>query len=210
MNQEQEIKRAVDKFRKKVTDIRESDNPYYKDKEVQEYEIKQHRAELDATVSELSNAFDAQIAQEIEQAEDRAKASRFYTTETQKQQAEHALDSFVADVTLAYDDTDKHEAYKTLERRLDGMEPAELAHVRLKLPQVLSRVNGDDIATKKLKSLNTVLAKLQTPEEERLEELKTAKRVGVAQAYRRLRFTHATYSHLPENMHSGAFKGVNR
>lgn len=205
MNQEQEIKRAVDKFRKQVEKIKTSDNPYYKDKEVQEYEIKQHRAELDATVSELSNAFDAQIAQEIEQAEDRAKASRFYTSETQKQQVEHALDSFVADVTLAYDDNGKHEAYKTLERRLDGMEPAELAHVRLKLPQALTRVNGDDVATKKLKSLNAVLAKLQTPEEERLDELKTAKRLGADQTYRRLKMTHPAYSHLRDNQHHRGF-----
>lgn len=203
--QRQEIENAVKKFRREVEKIKTSDNPYYKDKEVQRYEIDQRRAELEATVAEQSNAFDTAITQEIEQAEKAANASRFYTTETQKQQAEHALDAFVADVTLAYDDNGKHEAYKTLERRLEGMEAAELAHIRLKLPQVLSRVNGDEVATKKLKSLNTTLAALKTPEQERLAELKEAKRIGADQAYKRLRMTHKAYSHLRDNQHSGNF-----
>lgn len=200
MNQRQEIENVVKKFRKEVEKIQTSDNPIYKDKEVAQYEIKQKRAELDATVAELSNAYDKAIAQEIEQAEEKAKTSRFYTSEASKQQAEHALDAFVADVTLAYDDNGKYAAYSTLERRLDNMEASELSHIRLQLPSVLSRVGGDEIATKKLKSLNATLAALKTPEQERLDELKAQKISGADGAYRRLRMIHPSYNDFRDNI----------
>lgn len=205
MNQEQEIKQAVEKFKKDVRKIRESDNPYYKDKEVQDYEINALRDELDATVAEKSNAYDYAITQELEQAETRAKASRFYTTETEKQQTDYALDSYIADITMARTDADKYAAYSRFESRLDGMNEGALAHLRLKLPQALSRVNGDSFALKDLRKVNDALAALKTPEEERVTELKEAKRVGAAQSYRRLRFAHPSYSHLRDNQNNRGF-----
>lgn len=204
-NHSQEIEKAVKQFRKKVDAIRNSDNPIYKDKDVQNYEIKQHRAELDAQVAELSNAFDATIAQEIEQAEAQAKTARFYTTETAKQQSEWALDSYIADVVMARTDADKYEAYRRFEERLNTMDEGALSHIRLKLPQAMTRINGDEIARKDLLKVNDTLANLQTPEEERLAELKEQKRVGADMTYRRLKMTHPAYEHLPTNQHNANF-----
>ncbi|MCH4828076.1 hypothetical protein [Planococcus halocryophilus] len=205
MNHEQQINKAVAKFRNDVDKIRTSENPYYKDKDVQDYEIKALRAELDAKVAELSNAHDQAIAQEIEQAESQAKTARFYTTETERQQTDYALDSYIADITMARTDADKYAAYNRFESRLDGMSEGALAILRLKLPQALSRVNGDEIALNDLRKVNDTLAEMKTPEEQRLDELKAKKRVGAAQDYRRLRFTHPAYSHLRDNQHSGSF-----
>ena len=200
MNHKKEIENAVKKFRSGVERIQNSDHPQYRDPLVKQYEIKALRAELDAKVTELSNEFDAIMAAEIEKAEAAAKTSRFYVSETQKQQAQYALDAFVADVTLAYDDNGKHSAYNSLELRLEDMSAAELAHIRLQLPSVLSRVNGDEIATKKLRSLNDTLAKLKTPEQERLDELKAQKVSGADTAYRRLRVIHPAYSDYRDNI----------
>lgn len=208
MNHEQEIKQAVEKFKKEARKIRESDNPYYKDKEVQDYEINALRAKLDATVAEKSNAFDSAIAQEIESAEQKAKTSRFHTTETQKQSAQYALDNYVADVMLARDDAGKSAAYKALDSRLDDMSREELAHIRLQLPNVLQRVNSDADALKRLQGLNETLAKLQTEEQERLDELKAMKRIGADGTYRRLKMTHPAYKHLPTNQNSQTFKNT--
>lgn len=206
MNQhEQEIKRAVDQFRNKVNEINTSDNPIYKDEEVRQFYVKQHRAELDAKVAELSNQFDATITQEIEQAEAQAKTARFYTPQAEKEQVAYALESYTADVVMARTDNDKYEAYNRLLDRIEGMSDGGYAFLRLQLPAALSRVNGDEIATKDLRKVNDAFAELKTPEEERLDELKAAKRLGADQAYKRLRFTHPAYSHLRDNQHSGSF-----
>ncbi|MDJ0332114.1 hypothetical protein [Planococcus sp. S3-L1] len=204
-NHAQEIEKAVKQFRKKVDAIRNSDNPYYKDKDVQNYEIKQHQAELDATVAELSHEFDVSIAQEIEQAEAKAKTARFYTTETAKQQSEWALDSYITDVVMARYEADKYEAYRRFEERLNTMDEGALAHIRLKLPQAMSRVNGDEIARKDLMKVNDSLAKLNTPEQLRVDELKAQKSAGVVMVYSRLKMTHPAYRHLQSNQHNAGF-----
>lgn len=205
MNHTQEIENAVKQFRKKVDAIRNSDNPIYKDVDVQNYEIKQHRAELDATVAEITNQFNATIEQEIEQAAAQAKTARFFTTETAKQQSEWALDSYIADVVMARTDADKFNAYRRFEERLNTMDEGALAHIRLKLPQAMTRINGDEIARKDLLKVNDALANLQTPEETRLAELKEQKRVGADMTYRRLKMTHPAYGHLPSNQHNANF-----
>ncbi|MCH4825598.1 hypothetical protein [Planococcus halocryophilus] len=199
-NAKTEIENAVKKFRREVEKIKTSDNPYYHDAKVQEYEIKEKRAELDAFVAEQQNAFNASIVAEIEKAEHAAQHSRFTATEQQRKQGDYALDSYVADVTLARDDNGKHSAYKTLERRLDGMSAEELAHIRLQLPSVLARVNGDTVALKRLQSLNETLAALKTEEQERLDELKAHKVSGADGAYRRLRMIHPAYNDFRDNI----------
>lgn len=199
-NHKQEIENAVKQFRKTVDRINTSDHPQYRDPLVKEYEIKAARAELEANVAELSHQFDAAISQEVEAAEQKAKASRFFTTETQRKGVEFALDEYVAGLTLARDDTGKHIANNDLERRLEGMSAEELAYVRLQLPSVLSRVNGDPIALKKLQGLNEVLERLKTPEQERLDELKAAKASGADGAYRRLRMIHPNYNDFRDNI----------
>lgn len=200
MNQRQEIEQAIKKFRKEVDKIRTSDNPYYHDAKVQEYEIKALRAELDAFVAEKNSEFNAIMTQEIEKAEAEANKSRFIPNETQKKEADYALDSFVADITLARDDVAKYAAYNRLDERMDDMEAEALSHIRLQLPSVLSRVNGDEIATKKLKNLNETLSGLKTAQQERLDELKAEKRIGADGAFRRLRVTHPAFSDYRDNI----------
>lgn len=200
MNHKQEIENAVKKFRKDVEKIQTSENPIYKDKELVQYEIKQHRAELDATVAELSNAYDKAIAQEIEAAEQKAQASRFYTTEAEKQQSQYALDNYVTDVAMARTENEKYAAYNRLLERIEGMTDGGYAYLRLQLPAALSRLQGDPIATKDLRKVNDAFAPLKTPEQERVAELKAQKVSGADGAYRRLRIIHPAYNDYRDNI----------
>lgn len=206
MNHKQEIENAVKQFRKQVDKIQTSDHPQYKDPEIKDYEIKALRAELDAKVAEINNDFHATLKREIEKATPLATSSRIFITESDKRNAQYVLDEYVADIALAYDDVAKHAANEKLEARLDAMTThGELAHVRQKLPEVLGRINGDPIATRKLKSTNEKLAALKTPEQERLDDLKAEKVSGADSTYRRLKMTHPAYSHLRDNQSNGGF-----
>ena len=204
-NHKQEVDNAVKQFRKTVDRINTSDHPQYRDPLVKEFEVKAAKAELDAKVQELSNVFEQTIAQEIDRAEVEAKASRFYAPQAEKDQVAYAIESYTTDIVMARTDSDKYAAYNRLLERIEGLSDGGYAHLRLQLPQALSRVNGDEIATKDLRKVNDAFADLKTPEQERLDELKALKRLGADQAYKRLRYTHPAYSHLRDNQHSGSF-----
>lgn len=207
MEFEDQVNQKVQQFRKGVDKIQKSDNPYYQDKAVQQYEIKGLREKLEEEVAEINAEHNRQSEQAVEQAKDKAAKSYFTVTDNDRRQIENILGEFTADVALAYNDTQRTAAFTKLEYKLEYLSDNQLAAVRKQLPEVLSKTS--DMGTvSNLKKLNTTLAGLQTPEEQALADTEEQAQRAPDMAYKRLQMTHAAFSDLQKNRSTGGSAGM--
>lgn len=198
-NYKHEVDQAVKKFRRDVEKIERSDNPYYNTPGVKEYEAQQLRQELEKAVQGVETRFNIEIDPEIEQAKQTAARSFFTPTVSDKSLVADAVSELVADVTLAYTDNQKLEAFERFEIRIEQLEESGLWEVRRKLPEVLGAIGQDETITRKLKGLNATLRALKTPEQEVLSDLEQVKINGVAASFNRLKLTHIVYKDYVNN-----------
>lgn len=202
-NYKREVEQAVKRFRKDVDKIRNSDNPYYKAKDVQDYEIQQLRKALETTVQDVESRFNAELDGELEQAERLAVRSFFTPTTNDKLIVADSVSELVADVTFAFTDAEKVDAFDRFEARIEQLEVNGLSEVRRKLPEVLSAIGQDQVITKKLKTLNATLRQIRTPEQEQHDELLDLQSNGVAQEFSRLKMTHPAFKDDTNNRYHG-------
>lgn len=201
---ESQIEQAVENYKKSVDAIRKSDDPVFKDPEKQAYEITKLKQELQDEVYDLKAQYQAAAKVAIEEAEKAVALSTVAVGPFDKSVVDSRLDEFVADVALAYNDDQKQKAYDRLLYALKHFDRAKLMYMRNSLPGVLARIGDDKIAAKNLRALNSELQKLKTPEQERLDELRTLVDAGGDIAYRILKRTHTTFGNKPVNITEGS------
>ncbi|WP_173916909.1 hypothetical protein [Halobacillus sp. Marseille-Q1614] len=204
MDKREQLKKEVEKltkdFRKNVDAINTSDNPYYKDAEVREYEINKLKGELDTKVGEINKEFHAHIDADIEQAEREAARSSFRVMPSDRDLAKQFVTDLKAELTFAMTDSDKRQAIERFEEKMGHFETeGGLYAVKQQLPDVAQAVQDDEFAMKKLRQVNNTFNALQTPEQERLTELQDAKVSGVTHKYRTLQMTHPAFSYKPKS-----------
>lgn len=197
---EQEVKR----FRGAVNTIRTSENPYYADNvKVQDYEISKLRGELEKKIAEINTKFASEIEPKITEFEEKAATSFFKPSEAERKLVDEAITEFKTDVSLAYSDRDRLDAFDRFEQRINYLDVNGLYEVKKRLPEVAEKIGDQDSAlTSKLKGMNAIFKELQTPEQAQLDELKDAKFSGVDASFRRLRLTHPSYSDYKFNRYS--------
>lgn len=198
-NFKREVDQEVKRFRKKVTEIQTSPNPYFENTKIREYEVNKLRGELEKKVDEINAQFSAEIEPQIAEFEERAAKSFFKPTEADRKLVSEFVSDFLADAKLAYSEKDKLEAFDRFEQRIEYLDENGLHEVRKQLPMVFDRLGVDTTLTSKLRSLNATLRQLQTAEQMRLDELKDARINGVDAPYRRLRLTHPAYQDYANN-----------
>lgn len=186
---ERQIEKAVEDYREAVRKIRTSDDPIYNDPAKQDYEIKKLRTQLDANVAELKAKYQAEADVLIEEAERSAALSVATASDSDKSIVNQRLDEFTADVTLAYSKDDKLAAYDRLIESLKYFDLPKLLYLRRSLSDVIARIGDDETALRKLRELNAELQKINTSEQERIEELRELKRAGGDIAYRTFKLT---------------------
>lgn len=192
---EQEVKR----FRGEVEKMQRSENPYFHDKSVLSYEIKQRREVLEKNVKEINDKFNAEIEQAIEQAEPVAAKSYFKPSETDKRLVDEYVSEFLADAKLGYTEKEKLDAFERFEHKLGYLDENGLHEVRRRLPEIADKLGSDDPLQKRLRSMNATFRELRTAEQMKLDELKEQKINGVDSVFRRLRLTHPAYSDYKNN-----------
>lgn len=181
---EKEIERAVESYKKAVREIQTSKDPIYQSPEKQEYEISKLREQLDANVAELKAKYQAEADVLIEEAERSAALSVTATSDSDKSIVNQRLDEFTADVTLAYSKDDKLAAYDRLIESLKYFDLPKLLYLRRSLSDVIARIGDDETVLRKLREMNAELQKINTAEQDRLNELRELKRAGGDIAYR--------------------------
>ncbi|WP_428909052.1 hypothetical protein [Niallia sp. Krafla_26] len=193
------IESETAKFRKSVDKIRTSENPYYADVKVQDYEIRQLREQLEKNVQEINAKFTADIDAKIAEMEPVAAKSYFKPTETDRKLVDEFISEFVADAKLGYSQKDKLEAVERFEQKLGYLDENGLSLVRKRLPEIADKLGDDKTIQSKLRSMNATFRELQTAEQMRLDELKEQKSNGVDYKFRTLRLTHPAYSDYRNN-----------
>jgi gluconate kinase len=188
-----EIERLVKDFRKKVDRINNSNNPYYNDRAVRDYEIGKLKSELEASVKEINGQYREEAQELLEQAKRQAAHSYFKPSASDKEFVTTVLDEFTSNVAFAYTDADRAEAFASLEARFEHMTPEQLFAVKSQLPRVLQSAS-DEFTAKKLRSVNGTLSELRTPEQEALNDAKDIALSSPDMAFRRLKMTHPTFS----------------
>ncbi|MCM3087754.1 hypothetical protein M3557_07480 [Bhargavaea ginsengi] len=176
---QKQVEAAVNKFKRSRKRIQESDHPIYNVEGAREYEIEQHREEMDAEVERINGEFEAAITQELERAKAEAARSRFYVSADTRADAEHMVDSFITDASFATNERDKIETFFAFEDKLNTLDEAGLSVVRLQLPKIAQALGDDKTLDKDLRMLHSTLSRLKTPEQERYEELQALKMRGV-------------------------------
>jgi hypothetical protein len=194
-----EVDTAVSKFRKGVDKIKNSPNPYYSDVEVQNYEIGKLKADLESQVAEINAKYKEKAEELLANAERQAATSYFKPSMSDKEFVGSVLDDFTASIALAYSDSDKAKAFSALEARFEHMTPEQLYAVKSKLPSVLQAVKDDEFSVKQLRGVNSTLSNLRTHEQESLDEAKALELSSPDGAFRRLKMTHPSYSHLQKS-----------
>ena len=189
------IEKEVKSFRKQVEKMQQSENPYYHDQKVQDYEINKLKESMETEVQRLDDEFHAKMDEEIEAQSRVAARSTFYTSDTEKRLVSDSLDELTADLTFATNDGQKLDAIEKFENKLNYLEDGGLAEVKKRLPEVARKIQGDEFSSKNLRKIYHTFDYLMTPAQETLEELREAKNSGVNQVYRRLRLTHQAYKH---------------
>ncbi|WP_338452326.1 hypothetical protein R4Z09_10835 [Niallia oryzisoli] len=194
-----QIEAEVAKFRKGVEKIRTSDNPYYADVKVQDYEIRKLREQLEKNVEEIKAKFTTEIDAKIAEMEPVAAKSFFKPTESDRRLVDEYVSEFLADAKLSYSDSDKLDAFERFEYKLGYLEENGLHEARKRLPEIAEKLKDDETLQKKLRGMNATFRELRTSEQFKLDELKEAKINGVDSAFRRLRLTHPAYSDYKNN-----------
>ena len=194
-----QVDQEVKRYRSEVTKMQTSENPYYHDPKVLEYETKQKRAELEKKIDEINKGFTADIDAQIEQMEAVAAKSYFRPSESDRKLVSEFMSDFLADAKLTYTDKEKLDAFERLEQRLAYLDENGLHEVRKQLPVVFDRLGVDTTLTSKLRGMNATLRELKTAEQMQLDELKEGKMNGVDASFRRLRLTHPSYADYKDN-----------
>jgi len=204
MDYNKQIEQEVSRYRKAVTTIRTSDNPYYSENlKVQDYEIAKLRDELEKKVSDISDQFNSVIDTQIVEFEEKAAKSYFRPSESDRKLVGAILGEFKTDILLAYTEADKADVFDRLEKKLGYLDDANaLYEVKTRLPELVQALGHDESTLKKLKGINSTLQALKTPEQAELDELKESKMNGVDWDFRRLRMTHPSFSDHRHNMHN--------
>lgn len=181
---ERQIEKAVEDYKKAVREIQTSKDPIYQSPEKQAYEIKKLRTQLDEGVAELRAKYQAEADALIAEAEKKAALSVVGVGESDMAIVNQRIDEFTADVALAYSDDDKLAAYERLVDALKFFDLPKLYHLRRSLPGVIAKIGDDKTVLRKLREMNDELRKINTAEQERLDELRELKRAGGDIAYR--------------------------
>ncbi|SFK12409.1 hypothetical protein SAMN04487936_107210 [Halobacillus dabanensis] len=192
---QQQVDQEVKGFRNEVQKMKTSENPYYHDQAVLDYEIGQKRKELEKRVAEISDEFQKKIDEVVEAQEREAARSTFRVSTADRQLAEQFTTDLKAELTFSYSEADKRAAFNKFEEKIHHFDDESgLYAIKQKLPEVAQAVNDDEFSMKELRKINGTFNALQTPEAEHLEEIKQAKLSGVDTSFRRLRLTHPAYS----------------
>ncbi|MCM3572517.1 hypothetical protein M3172_04900 [Mesobacillus subterraneus] len=192
---QKQIEGKVSQFRKHVDKISASDHPKYNVEGQREYEIEQLKTELDNEVAILDAEFNAKIDEQIEAQERVAARSNFYITPADKVQVDNYISDLTSALTFAMNDADKAEAFSVFESKLDMLDSeGALAEVKRRLPELAKYVKDDSYSMTKLRGFFHTFSALKTPEQELLDDLKSAKLNGVSYKYRTLKMTHKAYS----------------
>jgi vacuolar-type H+-ATPase subunit E/Vma4 len=189
-----EIEGLVKKFRKQTDKIESSDHPKYSVPGTREYEVDQLKAELEQQVEDINARYREQAEAYLEQAKRDAALSYFKPSVSDRELVNSIVDDFTASIAFARSQDEKREVFEALNDRLHHMSEAQLYAVKSKLPQVLQSVKDDEFAVKELKNVNGTLSKLQTPEQEALEEAKQLALTSPDHKFRTLKMTHRAYN----------------
>ena len=187
------IDMAVAKFHKDVREVRESDHPKYNDSALRNYELRQLREQLDGEVAEMQREYQ-QIADGMLAELERNAARSSFKSPANTAVIDTVLADFAADVALAYSDADRQAAHRKLTNAVANMDANEMAHVRRKLPEIISQTT-DAETLKQLRHINSVLAEeLRTPESLEYERLKQKTFDKGLTSYNTLRLTNRLYA----------------
>lgn len=201
---QKQVEQAVNKFRRDFDKIKTSENPYYHDEAVRDYEIQRLREELEKQVNEINKQFNAEIDAKIEELEPIAAKSYFRPTETDKRLVDEFVSEFLADAKLAFSESEKLDAFEKFEEKLGFLDENGLSLVRKRLPELFDALSDDTTLQSKIRGLNATLKELQTTEKMALEELIEQKMNGVDAAFRRLRLIHPAFSDYKYNRYNNA------
>ncbi|MCM3732355.1 hypothetical protein M3196_11850 [Fictibacillus nanhaiensis] len=190
-----QVEQEVKAFRKGVQKIENSQNPYYHDPVVAEYEIGKLRESLEANVKGLESEFSDKIDEAIAHQSRVAARSRFAVSPTDKQFVEGITQDLTTKLTFAMNEADTLSAIAEYEDKLESLEnESAFSEVVKQLAEASRKVGDNELAQKKLRGLYRQLSDgLMTPEQEALESLKMDKLTGVTFKYKTLTMVHPAF-----------------
>jgi len=197
---EQQIEKAVDKYRAKYTEITTSDNPVYKVEGAVDYYTAELKAGLDAEVTELQTKYEG-LVNGMKQAakEDLANQSEFISDKARQEASD-----IINETVLAIKYGDPIGAINTLIENANYYGDTRKLSLLNELSRLAEATNGHPRQKEIDRKIKSLYHKLNEVKEGRMLPIKIAEALSPRgdDAYRRLTMTHVTFKDSRNNMHN--------
>jgi hypothetical protein len=201
---ERKIAKSVDSFRKKVADMKVSDDPVYKVDGAIDYYTDKLRAELETEVEELQRQYEGLVTGLKEAARQDLANKSDYISDTERKAATDIVNEAIASIKYG----DGIGALDVLLERADYFNDTRKLALLKELARLADATTGHARQADIDRKIKSLYQKLNAVRDGELVPVKIAQALGTRgdDAFRQLRLTHSAFRDYKNNMHNGGRK----